>query len=188
MTEGLDKLLKLSPRYLAGICFTASMILFAPVKLTDKLGVSEFADDYRFWIGVVFLLSSGLLIAAVVSRPANLISILVRDKLWRSKIQGYLKTLTEEEKQILRFYFLEETKTNYLRVSNGVAQGLVAHGIICQVATLGSAIDGHAFNITDAAWDYLHEHRNLLEGTTTTCKTDMLVAEPWGHIKAPTRE
>jgi hypothetical protein len=187
MTEGIDKLIKLSPRYLAGVCFASSVILFAPIDLADKLGVSKFADDYRFWIGVIFLLSAGLLISALVSRPASLISIFVRDKLWRSKIQGYLKTLTEEEKQIIRFYFLEETKTNYLRVSNGVAQGLVAHGVICQVATHGSAVDGHAFNITDPAWDYLQEHRNLLEGTTTTCKTDMLLAEPWGHIKAPTQ-
>ena len=83
-----------------------------------------------------------------------------------------LHSLTEDEKQILRFYIAENTRANTLRIEDGVVQGLISDRIIYQSASLGSILDGFAHNINDFAWDYLHVNPHLLEGTTNTCRTD----------------
>ena len=88
---------------------------------------------------------------------------------------------TEEEKQILRFYYAKETKTNYLHVADGVVQGLVAKGIIQLASSMGSVVDGFAHNINEIVWQELNEHPDLLVGTTNTYRTDKM-GMPWEHI------
>ena len=83
-----------------------------------------------------------------------------------------LHRLTEDEKQILRFYFAKGTKANVLRFDDGVVQGLASAGIIYMSAPIGNMFEGFAYNISDFAWDYLHEHKELLAGTTNTSRTD----------------
>ena len=83
-----------------------------------------------------------------------------------------LNRLTEDEKQILRFYLAENTRANMLRIEDGVVQGLKADGIIFQSASLGNVLEGFAHNISDFAWDYLHINPHLLDGTTNTYRTD----------------
>jgi len=83
-----------------------------------------------------------------------------------------LHRLTEDEKKILRFYIAQQTKTNVLRWDDGVVNGLVAEQIIFQSSEYGSVLDGFPYNITDFAWDYLHKHIYLLDGTTNEYRTD----------------
>jgi hypothetical protein len=83
-----------------------------------------------------------------------------------------LNSLTEDEKQILRYYIAKDTRTNVLRVDDGVVQGLVAAGIIYRSANVGNILEGFAHNITDLAWDYLYVHRDVLQGTTDLYRTD----------------
>ena len=172
MPDKIIEFLKLTPRYLVALWLPTAVILFAPPQFNQRLGISKFTDDYRFWIGIVFLVTSTLFITHTLTPAFAWIREAMRVHIIAKNMKRYLRGLTEDEKQILRFYIRKETKTNYLRITNGVAQGLVARGIIRRVTDIGDQLEGFAHNICDLAWDYLNEHHTLLDGTTTICKTD----------------
>lgn len=164
--------LKLAPRYLIALGMMAAILLFLDRQVLEQIGVMEFAQNNRAMLGLTLIVTASLF---SVSVSADLITFINnwwrRRNLYRRMIQR-LQCLTEDEKQILRFYIAKNTRANTLRIENGVVQGLKADGIIYQSASLGSVIEGFAHNINDFAWDYLHLHPQLLEGTTNTYKTD----------------
>jgi len=161
----LLEILKFAPRYFIAFGITAAFLLFGKESLLKQIGVYDFTQNYRQWVGLVFVVS---IILFLVDRAVAIILWtrykVVIAKTTKSRLQR-LHRLTEEEKHILRFYIVNKTKTNVLRIDNGVAQGLVAAGIIYQAACIGSAIYGFAYNISDFAWEYLNKNNHLLEGT-----------------------
>ena len=163
---------KLPPRYLAAIALCCFLLLIIPNSLAQTLSVDQFAQDYRQWIGITFIASLCLLaVDGCVKIRSTIRNRSRRAKAHERKLKR-LHALTEEEKQILRFYVSQQSKTNMLRVDDGVVNGLAADGIIHMAARQGNILEGFAHNIDDFTWDYLHEHIELLEGTTNTYRTD----------------
>jgi hypothetical protein len=166
------EILKLAPRYLVSLGIIAAFFLFGSDKWLKTLGVSEFAQHYRAWFAVTFIITGILFIvdrAIAVGgwiHHKSLVSKFTKARLER------LHRLTEEEKKILRFYIAQQTKTNVLRFDDGVVQGLVSAGIIFQSASIGNILEGFAYNITDDAWEHLHINPGLLDGTTNFYRTD----------------
>jgi Super-infection exclusion protein B len=164
--------LKLAPRYLIALGVIAAILLFAREEFLKLIGVFELAQKNRSVLGLTLLVSVSLF---TISIGADGVSIV---KSWRRKLRFYervsdrLNCLTEDEKQILRFYIARQTRANVLRYDDGVVQGLVSEGIIYRSASLGNMVEGFAHNIHDFVWDYLNVHPHLLEGTTHTCQTD----------------
>ena len=164
--------LKLAPRYLIAVGLVAGALLFAPDSSLQRTGLSQFVKDNRQWLGLTLLVTAALFavsLAADVSRWAK--------RWWRNRrafahITGRLHQLTEDEKQILRFYIAKQTRANTLRIDDGVVQGLVADGILYRSATMGNLLEGFAHNISDIAWDYLNLFPHLLDGSTNTYRTD----------------
>ena len=109
---------------------------------------------------------------AVMGAEVDRIKGFLKKRKYQMSIIKRLQKLTEDEKQILRYYVKENTRANSLRVENGVVAGLVADGIIYQSTIHGSIIDGVAHNVGDFVWDYLHVYPEVLNGSTTTCHTD----------------
>ena len=138
---------KLSPTHQALFSLTCIAILLAPSSVTDRLGVTKFTQDNRHWFLLAFL-------AVTVVFLAGRLEHVFRTKRKRSAaekrkqaILERLHCLTEEEKQILRFYIVKKSKTNILRVDNGVVRGLVAAGILRMSSPIGNVLDGFAHNI-----------------------------------------
>jgi hypothetical protein len=166
------EILKLAPRYLVSLGIIAALFLFTPNKTLKWFGIFDFAQHYRAWFAITFI-TTGVLFA--VDRTIAVVGWIRHRKAVTKAMKARLERLhrlTEDEKQILRFYFAKETKTNVLRIDDGVVQGLVAARIIYQSARMGNILEGFAHNISDFAWDYLHEHQELLDGTTNTYRTD----------------
>lgn len=164
--------LKLAPRYLLAIAIVAGTLLFSPGAWLGKIGLQEFADDHRPWLGLAFLVSTTLWIVAITVSTWKAIGI----KLFRRSVQKNvvrkLSSLTEGEKQILRYYLANDTQANMLKVDDGVVQGLVANRIIYRSTSMGNILEGFAHNITDFAWNHLHANPDLLKGTTNFYRTD----------------
>jgi hypothetical protein len=175
MGEGYVKtileVLKLAPRKLIPFGLVAAFLLFDPDAFRKSPGIYQFAENYRPYL-ILFVLVTG---GSLATNLAEQIVHRVRNRIQARKVKkGQLKRLhglTENEKQILRFYIYNETRTNYLRIDDGVVQGLVSAGIIYRAAFMGNPFE-FAHNISDFAWDYLHENIGLLEGETTICRTD----------------
>jgi len=157
---GFLKKLNLDYSITLGI-ITSVILLFSPDSFLKRLGVFDLTQDYRSWIGLTLIISGTLFMLRIV-RLAR----------WKRHIKRRLHRLTEGEKQILRYYIFKQTRTNTLRTDDGIVCCLVADGIIYRSAFIGNIVEGWDHNINDVAWDYLHSHQHLLNGSTNTCRTD----------------
>lgn len=164
--------LKLAPRYLIALGVMAAFLLFASEELLKLIGVLELAQNYRPMLGLTVVVTVALFAVSVAADGIALVRMWWRNRKLYGRIAERLNCLTENEKQILRFYIAKNTRANTLRIEDGVVQGLKSDGIIYQSASLGSILDGFAHNISDYAWNYLHVNPHLLDGTTNTYRTD----------------
>jgi len=164
--------LKLAPRYFIAFGGIAAFLLFSSEKTLKQLSVFEFTQNYRPIIGLVLIVTVPLFLVSIFADTFSFIRDWWRKRKYYRKMTERLNSLTEDEKQILRFYFANETRANTLRIDDGVVQGLVSEGIIYRSASLGNMLDGFAHNISDFAWNYLYGNPHLLEGSTNTYRTD----------------
>lgn len=168
----LLEVLKLTPRYLISLGIIAAFLLFGPDSWLKQIGIYDFTQNNRQWVGLVFIIS---FILFSVDRSIA-ITAWIRNKMSAAKFAKRrlqrLQCLTEDEKQILRFYIAKQTKTNSLRFDDGIVRGLEATGIIYRAASVGTMYQGLAYNISDFAWNYLNENPDLLIGSTNTYRTD----------------
>ncbi len=154
--------IKLSPRHLVPLSLFTGFILFAPQRWLAIFGVVGFVSDYRPWFGVAFLLSTALLIsAAIVAGYGWAKQKREKVALLRSKRER-LHHLSEAEKEILRGYIEEGTRTQHHSMSDGVVCGLQAECILFRASSLSCGWDVFAYNLQPWAWDYLNKHPKLL--------------------------
>ncbi|MBE0449071.1 MAG: superinfection exclusion B family protein [Actinobacteria bacterium] len=165
------ELLKLAPRYLISVALISGALLFFSESWLERIGLDSFAKDNRQWLGLTFLVCIILWGVAVISDCWGWLS----NKIFQRKVEKHiirrLNSLTEDEKQILRYYIAMNTRANMLKVDDGVVQGLVADRIIYRSASMGNILEGFAHNITDLVWDYIHENPKILQGTTNFYRT-----------------
>ncbi len=164
--------LKLAPRYLISVVLITGTLVFSPDSWLKHLGLHSFTETYRQWLGLAFLISITLSGVAAVAACSGWISTKLFKRRIRRHVIRRLNSLTEDEKQILRYYIAMNTRANMLKVNDGVVLGLVADGIIYRSASMGSIIEGFAHNITDFAWDYINANPQVLQGTTNFYRTD----------------
>jgi Super-infection exclusion protein B len=112
--------IKLSPRYLTPFAVVSGFLLFAKEKWLEVLGLAEFVQKYRPYIGIILLLSVGLLASHLLNSVFGWIS--QRRNLSRKLKNGmkHLQTLTLEEKEILKTYIETGTRTQYLPMRSGL--------------------------------------------------------------------
>jgi hypothetical protein len=170
--DTLLQLLKLAPRYLIALGLMAGFMLFANEALLQRLGVLEFAQHYRPMLGLALVVTGALFLMAVLVGVLEAIRRAWRKRQFNRRQTKRLNRLTEDEKQILRFYIAKQTRANSLRIDDGVVQALVAEGIIYRSASMGNVFEGFAYNISDTAWEYLNVNPGLLAGTTHIARTD----------------
>ncbi|TVP14370.1 superinfection exclusion B family protein [Shewanella sp. KCT] len=170
--KSLIEVLKLAPKYLVAVALISGALIFLPESWLELLGLQEMSTQYRAWLGLALLVSVGICIVAVASWIINWVLNIIRQR----RIQGFvidkLNNLTEDEKQILRYYFSKGTRSNTLKVDDGVVQELVACRVIYRSAQLGNMLEGFSHNISDLAWDYIHLNPSILQGSTNTYRTD----------------
>jgi len=163
---------KLIPRYAAPLAVCLGAVLLLPADVLQLVGIGQIAEDHRTAMGLVFVFCCCVLVFS----GFGALQVVVKTWWYRfkakRKIAHRLARLNEDEKQILRFYVQYQTRTNRLRVDDGVVQGLVSARIIFLATELGSLLDGFDHNISQVAWDVLNKDPSLLEGTTNTYRTD----------------
>ncbi|MBN1822985.1 MAG: superinfection exclusion B family protein [Endomicrobiales bacterium] len=178
MIESITKLIlefvKLAPRYLFALGAASAFLLFGPEPILKYLSIFDFTHTYRTWISILFILALATSITTIAVESISIVKRCITDWIFLKNMRKHLYVLTEEEKQILRFYIAKQSKTNVLRIDDGIVQGLAFKGIIYQSTSLGTMLEGFAYNINDFAWKYLNKHPNLLQGNTNTYRTDKI--------------
>lgn len=164
--------LKLAPRYLITLGIAAAFLLFSSEEFLKRLSVYDFTQHNRSWLNLTLIITSTLFFIDRAIAIFNWIKYRIVRAEGKKRRLKRLHSLTEDEKQILRFYIAKQTKTNHLRFNDGVVNGLEAHEIIFRTSSVGNMIDGFAYNISDFVWEYLHKNQWLLSGTTEYYRTD----------------
>lgn len=153
--------IKLSPKYLLPISLATGFIIFAKPEWLQLLGLTDLRAKYLSWIGAIFLLSTVLLL----SHTAITFSSWVRKRFHMKRaLKGAkerLHNLTAEEREILRNYIGNGTRTQELDIASGVVNELENDFIIYRSSNIGH-LSGWAYNIQPWAWDYLNKHPELI--------------------------
>ncbi len=153
--SGLLNLLKLPLRILIFLLVLDILLLWEPSWMVSKLGLREFLDEYRKYLGPIFLLLSVGILAWLTK---NIIQYVYEKKIAKKRLWN----LTPREKEILAFYIINNTRSQELPMSDGTVSELERIGIIYRSSDLGHG--GYFdYNIQPWVWDYLHKHPKILE-------------------------
>jgi len=146
--------------FLITIICVLGLILFIPLETAKVLAVDKFRDNYRIFIGPIFLLTMSFLIGR----------ILIFITRWYSKKrslklkQKSLHRLTPEEKGYLIPYIRDKKNTIYVDIRDGIMNGLNAKGITYVASNVGDLFNGIAFNLQPWAREYIEKNPHLLDG------------------------
>ncbi|WNL34188.1 super-infection exclusion protein B [Arcobacter cryaerophilus gv. pseudocryaerophilus] len=110
----LLEFIKLTPKNITPFLLISAILLFAPREWLIFLNILDLKEEYHFIISMIFLLSSIILINYILFFIFSFFKkSLIRIKI-KSRIKKRLHNLTEDEKQILRFYISQNTRANTL--------------------------------------------------------------------------
>lgn len=166
MLETLKALLqafKLKPAQLVAVAVLCLAALAAQPEQLQFLGLRQLVEEHRAVIGGVLAVAVGMLIVAVVQWLAVQVARQMRQRRIEGRVQQRLRCLTEDEKNVLRGYLREQTRTRQHGLDDGVVQGLVAAGVLWRSAAVSDRHMGFAHNLTDPAWKILQEDHALLD-------------------------
>jgi len=153
---------KLSPQYIGAILVASIILLFSPESFLEEIGVSEFVVSYRSWIGAVFVITSALLFSHAGAYIVGIIKSRREEKRLTNYGKKRLQDLTLPEKEILRGFIFNQTRSQTLSITDGNVKGLEHSKVIYRSSNLGS-YSGFAYNIQQWAWEYLNKHPELLD-------------------------
>ena len=103
--------LKLPPNILGALSIASGTLLLLPQKLAQKFYIINFREKYGFTIGIVFVISTALLIVLLLSKIFHFFyDKYASKKLGTAQIK-YLKNMTPEQVTIIREFLHEPTHT-----------------------------------------------------------------------------
>ncbi len=168
MSIDLAKILesiRIPPVVAGSVAVFTALVLFLPRWILDLISVGPFRDKYAMWVGAAFLFSAAVLISHCFKPTTSWLKSKARYLKVLRAGRKYLRSLTREEKEILRGYLKNGTRTRNLSVEDGVVRGLEGSHILYNPTGLlhvGGDITTD-YNLQSWAWEYLHKHPELTE-------------------------
>lgn len=162
------KILKLQPRNVLPVVLFMGFILVAPIKWLDAFRITALVNDYRQYVAIIFLASCALLVSPIIFWISNIVKEKIANSRYLRAIQitgkDYLQGLTRDEINILKFYIINQTRTQVMDSRNGIVNGLVQVNIIYRSSRLSetNSLD-FPYNIQPWAWNYLNSNKGLLD-------------------------
>jgi len=133
----LTDIIKLPTKYFALIALVTGALLLLPKSVLTRLHLDSIPDPYGAIIGVVFLITTGLVAVNAFSWAWNRIDSRRRTKRRTEAITKTLVNLDPAEQAVLREFFLGSQSSVTMPLDNPVVAGLIARGILQQVGSFG---------------------------------------------------
>jgi hypothetical protein len=150
-----------APKVWGFVLLVSLPALLLPQSTAELLGIAGLRAQFRPWLGVAVFVS----VAALLLNVGSAIWAWWQRRQRSAALRMELLDLSATEKQLLKGYLEQRTKTQYFTLTNGVATGLESRKILYRAANMGDMISGFAFNIQPWAWSELIEHPELLNLT-----------------------
>jgi Super-infection exclusion protein B len=146
-----------------GAVLIATLLLsFLPESILDRLGLHDVVNTYRMYIGIALIASVSLLLVHLILVAWSPIAERFETRQLNRVGSRKLKELTREEKDFLKFYIIQGKTSVIAPITSGIAQGLVANGIIFRSSQLSSGMN-FPYNLQPYIRRILTEHPSLLD-------------------------
>lgn len=154
--------IKLPTKTLAALCFVFGVMVFSGDAALESFGLKAFVEDYRAYLGVGFLATLALTVVNSLAAVWQFIYPWIAEAYWIRIGRKRLQSLNPTEKEILRYYIQNQTRSQSLPIQDGTVNALQREKIIIRGSSLGS-LYSFDFIIQPWAWEYLNEHPELLD-------------------------
>lgn len=169
----LSSIKQTSPVIFTGLAIASGIVLFGSGELITTIGLNEFREANKPYIGGCFVFSLSIVFAQTITELFSFAKTRIAKwqksrnskKSIESRKAG-LANLTPDEKAYLAPYVLGQKTTQYFLMEDGVKGSLEAKGILYRASPMGDMITGWAYNIQPWARKHLQENQDLLYGAT----------------------
>lgn len=140
-----------------GLFISSLVVVALPGSLVGSLGIATVVQSIRV---VCFFLALLMFVLLVINGS----ELVVKHVRTERGYMGVLRDLSEDERDLLREYIHNNTKTQSFPISHGVASGLECQGVLFRASNAshpGSV--SFPYNIQPWAWHRLKKHPELLK-------------------------
>jgi hypothetical protein len=161
----------ISPRVAATVFIVACVLLGVPLALPGWFPwIDSVVQDHKALVGFSALFSGVFCCTYVFSHVGSWVTRKRAEKKQLKdnqqkesdrlkRLHDRLGNLTVDEKHILQEYIDNDSRVAHFNATVGTAVPLCKSGVLSQIHLYG--VRG-AYTISDDAWAYLHEHRDLI--------------------------
>ncbi|ARC67877.1 superinfection exclusion B family protein [Bacillus haynesii] len=160
----ISDIIKLGPKYLIALAiFSGVSLLLGNIELGEQLGVREAINNFKLYLGLLFLASTSFLMAhglwGIWIKIKNVIDYRSRYKIQRER----LRNLNRKEKQLLAPFIFDNIRSRELSIADGTVKELELLQIIYRSSSIGSSRGMvFAYNLQPRAREYLMKNKHLL--------------------------
>lgn len=165
LLAGLSALRPFAWRTALAFLVVSGAVLFLPGNIREALGLTEILSTSRSAVGLLFLLSLGILAVEVFDWLKKNITQNIVNRRHYHFLKHHLANLSNDEKQILRIFISEDRSTVAFPLSSGTSNFLEGKKILTRSSHLGipGAGDLFAFSIQPEALKILRKHPDFLD-------------------------
>ncbi|MEK4508976.1 superinfection exclusion B family protein [Paenibacillus sp. FSL K6-2524] len=154
---------KYTNKFFIIVAVGSAILLFSPKTLIDNLGLLQFVNVNKQYIGMAFLVSGVVTVANLITFIHKKVIRSIRSKRWLKRHQERLHSLNAMEKRILLYYFVNGTNTQLLAYNDGTVGELAGYKIIQRASNLSHMGARFPYNLNPWAREYLIKNPQLLK-------------------------
>lgn len=147
------------------LAVSTGFILFAPASTTSKLGLYRVVADYRWAVGLGFIVASTWLVVTMLMwlyhRLATMLTRLSAIRRAKEHVEREIPQLTSKEREILGYLLANNQRVFTNTRDCGYANTLVSKGIVAPALLPGQAFTHYEFpfEIPEHVWSVLLKHK-----------------------------
>lgn len=169
----LSSIKQTSPVIFTGLAIASGIVLFGDGELISTIGLNEFRDANKPYIGGCFVLSLSIVFAQTITGLFGLLKNQItrwqkakESKKAMESRKADLINLTPDEKAYLAPYIFGQEATRYFLMEDGIKGSLEAKGILYRASNMGDMVTGWAYNLQPWAREHLQSNPQILDGFT----------------------
>lgn len=153
---------EISSKVALPIFIATFVLLFLPDAYSQKIGLDQFRDAYRIWVGVLLLLTGAALITNAIWAIAGFLRPKINTWLFVREKRKTLRSLTADEKAILRRFIIDGEASVHANLNSGPINLLEHKQIVTRAADVSVRLTIFSYIMQPWAREYLERKRDLL--------------------------
>lgn len=130
------QLVKLPLKQIGIVAIASGVLLFSPHRLLVRMKADAFVNNYGTWISIVFVLSATSVVVNAIHWAWQARARSAKRAADELRRLDYLQRLSDQEKSVLREFYIQGQNTLRLPINHPTVTGLLRNGILVQLDSL----------------------------------------------------